>query len=152
MEDRTYQYPAIFAAAEEGGFVITFPDIPEAITQGENVSDAIEQGADALEEAIIGRINTGDPLPLPSKPTRGQFLIPVPAQTALKAALYEEVRARSTNKVELAAQLGIDEKEVRRLLDPHHPSKLVRIAEVLERIGKHIVIGIRDDKALAAGR
>jgi len=149
---RSYQYPADFAPAEEGGFVVTFPDIPEAITQGDTQSECIEQAVDALEEAIIGRINTGDDLPLPSTPTCGQYLIPVPAQTAFKAALYEEIHARSTNKVELAAQLGIDEKEVRRLLDPHHPSKLPRIAEVLGRIGKHIIVGVEDDKALAVGR
>lgn len=152
MENRNYQYPAVFTPADEGGYVITFPDVPEAITQGEDVTDCIEQAADALEEAIIGRINTGKDIPLPSSPTRGQFLIPVPPQTAFKAALYEEIHAKSTNKVELAAHLGIDEKEVRRLLDPHHPSKLPRIAEILERAGKHIVIGIADIKALAVGR
>src|SRR6266516_9009 len=113
---RAYRYPANFAPAEEGGFVITFPDVPEAITQGEAIEKCIEEATDALDEAIVGRINTGDEIPLPSPPRSGQYLIPVPAQTALKAALYEEIRSQGLNKVELAARIGVDEKEVRRLL------------------------------------
>ncbi|MDQ2777797.1 MAG: type II toxin-antitoxin system HicB family antitoxin [Acidobacteriota bacterium] len=147
---RSYQYPADFTPAEEGGFVISFPDVPEAITQGETPEQCIEQASDALEEAIIGRINTGEEIPLASEVQRGQFLIPVPAQTAFKAALYEEIRNQGLNKVEMAARLGIDEKEARRLLDPHHPSKLPRIAEILERVGKYIVVGVEDRKEITA--
>jgi antitoxin HicB len=127
IEMRSYQYPAVFTPAEEGGFVVTFPDVPEAIT---------------------GRINTGEEIPRPSAVQRGQYLIPVPPQTAFKAALYDEIHAQGLSKVELAAKLGIDEKEVRRLLDPYHPSKLPRIAEILERVGKHIVVQVEDDKEL----
>jgi antitoxin HicB len=44
-------YPADFEPAEEGGFVVTFPDIPEAITQGEDVEEALIHAADELESA-----------------------------------------------------------------------------------------------------
>ncbi len=130
--------------------MVTFPDVPEAITQGEDVENAIFEATDALEEALIGRINNGEDLPLPSKPQSGQYLIPVPAQTAFKAALYEGVRAQDMNKVELAAHIGIDEKEVRRLLSPYHASKLPRIAEVLERVGKRIVVCVEDEQEMVA--
>jgi antitoxin HicB len=145
---RSYQYPADFTPAKEGGFVITFPDVPEAITQGETIQDCIDQASDALEEAIVGRINIGDDIPIPSRIRAGQYLIPVPAQTAFKAALYEEIKRQGFSKVELAVSLGVDEKEVRRLLDPHHPSKLPRIAEILERVGKHIVVGVKDEREM----
>lgn len=145
---RSYQYPVNFKRAEEGGFVITFPDVPEAITQAETIEEALEEAADALEEAIIGRINTGEEIPAPSVPRKRQYLIPVPPQTAFKAALWEEIHGQRVNKVELAARLGIDEKEVRRLLDPHHASKLPRIAEILERVGKRIVVGVKDEREL----
>jgi antitoxin HicB len=112
--------------------------------------ECIEQAVDALDEAIIGRINMGTDLPLPSDHDPGQSLIPVPAQTAFKAALYEEIKSQSLSKVQLAARLGVDEKEVRRLLDPHHSSKLPRIAEILGRVGKHIVVGVQDDEAIDA--
>lgn len=147
---RKYEYPAKFKPAGEGGFVVTFPDIPEAITQGESIEDCIEQAADALEEAIIGRINTVEPIPAPSRAKKGQYVIPVPLQTACKAALYEEFSGTGLSKVEIAAKLGIDEKEVRRLLDPHHPSKPIRIEEILERAGKRLFIGVKDKAEMAA--
>jgi len=147
---RIYQYPADFAPAAEGGFVVTFPDIPEAITQGETIHECVEEAKDALDEAITGRINTGLKIPVASKPQSGQYLIPVPTQTAFKAALYEEISSKSMSKVELAHRLGIDEKEVRRLLNPHHPSKLPRIAEILERVGKSVVVQVEDEKEIAA--
>jgi antitoxin HicB len=145
---KTYRFPAEFARAEEGGFVITFPDFPEAITQAESFEEGLEEAEDALDEAITGRINTGRSIPEPSGIRKGQVAIPVPAQTAFKAALWEEIHDLS--KVEFAARLGIDEKEVRRLLDPHHPSKLPRIAEILERVGKRIVVQVQDEKEMAA--
>jgi antitoxin HicB len=146
---RSYQYPAEFTRAEEGGYVITFPDVPEAITQGETIEQCIGEASDALEEAIIGRINMGKDIPVPSIRQRGQYFIPLAAQSAFKAALYEEIKSQELNKVQLAAWLGIDEREVRRLLNPHHASKLPRIAEVLGRVGKRIVVGVEDEKEMA---
>jgi antitoxin HicB len=111
-------YPVILTPDEiDGGFVVTFTDVPEAITQGETVPEALVQAADALEEAIAGRIRRGDPIPEPS--TAGDRpRVPVPAQTAAKAALYLALRETGISKPELAARLE--------LLDPRHSSKLRR--------------------------
>lgn len=48
-------YPAIFHVAEEGGFWITFPDLPECITQGDNMQEAYEMAVDALGLALVSR-------------------------------------------------------------------------------------------------
>jgi len=150
MGNKGYQYAAVFTPAEEGGYVVTFPDVPEAITQGESIQECIKEAADALEEAIIGRINTGKVIPEASAAKSGDYLIPVPPQSAFKAALYEEIQRRGWTNIEVASFLGVDEKEVRRLLDPHHPSKLPRIAEILERVGKRIVVSVQDENQLVA--
>jgi hypothetical protein len=68
--------------------------------------------------------------------------VAVPAQTATKAALYVALRQRQLTQVDLAARLQCDEKEVRRLLDPHHASKLSRLEAALALLGQHIVIGV----------
>ena len=61
---RNFVYPAILTPDErDGGFVVTFPDVPEAITQREDMSDALQQAADCLEEAIAGRIRREACLP-----------------------------------------------------------------------------------------
>jgi len=41
-------YPAIFHKAEEGGFWVSFPDFPEALTQGENIEETYEMAVEAL--------------------------------------------------------------------------------------------------------
>ena len=45
-------------------------------------------------------------------------------------------------KVQLAKQLGVDEKQVRRLLDPHYAPKLPRIGQAIAMLGKRLVIGL----------
>ena len=48
-------YPAVFHTAEEGGFWVTFPDIPECMTQGDNMQEAYEMAVDALGLALTSR-------------------------------------------------------------------------------------------------
>ena len=61
-------YPALFHKAEEGGFWITFPDLPECMTQGDNMEDAYEMASDALGLAIVSRQENQEALPVPSEP------------------------------------------------------------------------------------
>jgi antitoxin HicB len=143
-----FAYPVMLTADEiDGGFVVTFPDLPEAITQGEDAASALDEAADALEEAIAGRIRRGDPIPHPSATSGSQQQIPVPALTAAKAALYLSLQESGISKSELAARLGCDEKEVRRLLDPRHPSKLPRIERALSFLGKSLAVRLVDEAA-----
>lgn len=127
---------------EDGGFVVKFIDFPEAITQGENVDDALLEAADCLEETIANRIAMGLPIPDPSPAKSDQYSVPLPAQMAAKAALYLAVQETGISKVELAKKLGCDEKEVRRLLDPHHSSKIPRIESALHAVGKKLIVGV----------
>jgi antitoxin HicB len=141
-------YPVILTPDEaDGGFVVTFPDLPEAITQAEDAAGALHEAADALEEAIAGRIRRGDPIPRPSTTAGSGLYVPVPALTAAKAALCLALRESGLSKSELAARLGCDEKEVRRLLDPRHPSKLPRIERALSALGKSLAVRMVDEAA-----
>ncbi|MFL6199316.1 MAG: type II toxin-antitoxin system HicB family antitoxin [Thermoanaerobaculia bacterium] len=143
-----FAYPVTLTSDEtDGGFVVTFPDVPEAITQGNDVTDALVQAADALEEAIAGRIRRGDSIPEPSKARPDQPVVLVPALTAAKAALYLALREAGISKSELAGRLGCDEKEVRRLLDPKHLSKLPGIQKALAALGKGIAVRLVDEAA-----
>ena len=141
---RNFVYPALLTPDEQdGGFVVTFPDVPEAITQGEGVSDALQQAADCLEEAIAGRIRRRACLPEASPTGPGYYPVPLPAQTAAKAALYLAIRQAGMTPGEGAVCLHCDEKEVRRLLDPRHASDLSRLAEALEAFGQQLVVGVQ---------
>ncbi len=63
----------------------------------------------------------------------------------LPEALTEgrDEREAGITRSQLAARLGCDEKEVRRLLDPRHPSKLPRIEQALAQLGKRLVVEMR---------
>ncbi len=61
-------YPAIFHKAEEGGYWISFPDIPECLTQGDNMEQAYEMAVDALGLAISSRYQQKEDIPTPSEP------------------------------------------------------------------------------------
>jgi len=137
-----FTYPARVRKDRAGFFLVTFPDFPEAATDGKSVDESLHNAADALEEAIAGRINRGEPVPRPGPVKIRQRRIPVPAQVAVKAALYMAVKDAGIKNTELARRLGADEKEVRRLLDPHHRSKLPRLEAALEALGRKLVIGI----------
>jgi antitoxin HicB len=135
------QFPANFEAAEEGGFVVTFPDIPEAITQGEDVEDAKLHAADALETALDFYFDAQRPVPVPSKPKRGQHLIELPASLSAKVLLVNEMNAQKVRPAELARRLQVTPQEVTRLINPRHKSKIDGIALALKALGK--TMGIR---------
>jgi antitoxin HicB len=142
-----FSYPVTLTHEEAaGGFVVTFQDLPEAITQGETTVEALAEAADALAEAIAGRIRRGDLIPEPS-PAENRPTVPVPAQIAAKAALYLALRENGVSRSELADRLSCDEKEIRRLLDPRHPSKLPRIQKALAVLGKGLSLRLVDEAA-----
>ena len=134
---REFVYPARFAAdKKDGGFVVTFRDIPEAITQGDSIEECLEEAAGALQAALEGRIMSDLDIPVASKAKRGEHLVAVPIQTALKTALFLEMREAGITRVELARRLRIDEKEARRMLDPHHSTKADRLEKALAVLGR----------------
>lgn len=61
-------YPAIFHLADEGGFWISFPDIPECLTEGDDWEQAYDMATDALGLAITSRLQNNENVPLPSSP------------------------------------------------------------------------------------
>jgi hypothetical protein len=60
-----------------------------------------------------------------------------------KGALYLAMKEAAISKAALARTPQIDEKEVRRLLDPDHPSKLPRMEEALRALGKRLGLSLQ---------
>ena len=137
-----FQYPVALTTAEEGGYVVTCRDLPQLITQGEDQQDALEQAADAMDEVFATYMIEGIDFPEPGKARRREHLVAPPAETMAKAALYIAMRQAGISKMQLAKRLGVDEKEVRRLLNPHYGSKLPRIAQAINLLGQRLVIDL----------
>ena len=137
-----FEYPVLLTPAEEGGFVVTCRDLPQLVTQGDDEPDALVQAADAMDELFATYMLGAIEFPAPSKPRRREHLVSPPAETTAKAALYVAMRQAGISKTQLAKRLGVDEKEVRRLLDPHYGSKLPRIAHAISLLGQRLVVGL----------
>ena len=90
-----FRYPVTLTPDEaDGGWVVTFADVPEAITQGDTLEECLEQAADCLEEAIAGRIEDGMDLPEPSEAAEGQRLVDLPMQPLRRRTLHGARGAR----------------------------------------------------------
>lgn len=137
-----FEYPVLLTPAEEGGFVVTCRDLPPLVTQGEDMDGALAEAADAMDEVFAMYMHGKDAFPAPSAARPGEYVVAPPAATMAKAALYVAMQEAHITNVELANRLGVDEKEVRRLLDPRYASKLPRIAQAVAALGKRLVIGL----------
>ena len=139
-----YIYAALIQDDPDGGYLVTFPDVPEAITAGADRAEARRNGAEALGLALRGYLVDGQPLPRPKAKGRGLVSIPVNADDALKLAVVEAFRAAGISKSELARRLGKQENEARRILDPDYPTKLTALDAALRALGKQVLVSVRD--------
>ena len=139
-----FAYPIILTEDPSGGYVASCPDLPEVLTQGEDRRQAVEEATDALEEAIAGRIRRGEEIPESSTVGEDEDVevVRVPPIMAAKAALAIALRGSGLSQSAFARQIGADEKEVRRLLDPRHPSKLPRLQRVLQSVNQHVELRV----------
>jgi antitoxin HicB len=135
-------YPAHLEAAEEGGFVVTFPQVPEAITQGEDEDEALLNAVDALETALSFYIDAGRDLPHAGKVKRGQRVVIPSALACIKLALYQSMRDQGVKKSELARRLGWHMPQVDRLLDLNHASRLDQAEAALRSLGRTLEVKV----------
>lgn len=139
-----YVFAASIEPDPDGGFLVTFPDVPEAITFGDTMAEARISGAEALGLALRGIAVMGRSLPRPQAAGKGLVPIAVAPDTALKLAVVEAFAQSGLSKRELARRLGKAEGEARRILDPDHPTKVQALEAALAVLGKDIVISVRD--------
>lgn len=131
---------------DSDGWLLRCPDLPELLTGGTDRVEALESATDALEEVIAARIRHGEALPVPSPPPGGLdadwALVALPPLMAAKAALAEELRESGLTRSALARRIGVDEKEVRRFLDPRHATKLARLHDALGKLGLDVELRV----------
>ena len=138
-----FTFPAIIKKDEAGFFLVTFPDIQFAATDGKTMAEALEEARDCLEEAIAVSIADNLDFPFSSSIRKGHHSIPLTARMSAKAALYIAVRETGISKSELARRLGVDEKEIRRMLSPRHQTKLPRIERALSVLGYQLSVSLQ---------
>jgi antitoxin HicB len=136
------RFPTNLEPQEEVGFVVTFPYIPEAITQGENKIDALARAQDALESALEFYFEGAESVPEPSNVTPGQEYVELPASVSAKVLLLNEMVRQAVRPADLARRLDTTPQEVNRLTNLRHATKIDRIAGALKVLGKTLEIRI----------
>ncbi|MEI6414467.1 MAG: hypothetical protein WCP34_09435 [Pseudomonadota bacterium] len=128
-------YPASFKTYPNGQVGAFFTDVPEAMTCGTTRNHALELARDALTVAFSGYLDRGRDIPMPGKPKHGQPVVVLSSRVVIKIAIYTLMREQGVTQTALADRLGIDGRQVRRILDLDHESRLSQMEAALAVLG-----------------
>ena len=136
-----FKYPATITK-DGRDLLVTFKDVPEAITFGKTESDALSKAVDALETGLSFYVDARKPLPKPSKAKRGQKLVSPSSLESAKLGVYQAMMNQGIKKAELARRLGWHMPQIDRLFDLKHSSKFDQIEAAATVLGCHIEITV----------
>lgn len=138
-----FRYPVKLTADKtDGGYVATFPDIPEAITQGDTKEKALSHAKDALKSALDFYFDDKRCIPPPSTPRRGQPVVELPASLAAKVLLLNEMVRQGVRPVDLARRLKTTPQEINRLTNIRHTTRIDGIESALRVLGKTLEVRV----------
>ena len=136
-----FDYPVILTP-DDGTVLVTFPDVPEAITFGADEDEALLQAVDALETGLSFYIDARKPLPTPSQSAPGQKTVRPSALESAKLGVYQAMTTQGIRKAELARRLGWHLPQVDRLFDLNHASRFDQIEAAARALGRHLEVRV----------
>lgn len=134
-----YAYPCD-VEPDEDGFMVTFPDVPGALTWGADIGEALENAEEVLELALGDYIEKQKELPIPSPPTTNQEIVILHPPFAAKLALHDTILQQEIAVKELGYRLGISEADVQQMLDPYINTPISQLSRALQVTGRRIVV------------
>jgi antitoxin HicB len=137
-----FKFPARFEPAPDGGYVVTFRDIPEALPQGDTREEAEVMALDALVCAMDFYFEDRRAVPLPSKARRSEVLVELPPSVSAKVELLNRVIESQTRPADLARAMGIKPQEITRILDLHHATKIDTLAQAFSALGYELALSV----------
>jgi antitoxin HicB len=135
------RYAVTLTPDENGTLLVTVPDLPEALTFGEDRTDALVRAIDAIETALMAAMAAREDIAEPK--ASGSEHVTLPALTSAKVALYQAMRAEDVGKAELGRRLDVALPQIDRLLDLRHNSRLNAIERALAVLGRSMTIVVR---------
>jgi len=123
--------------------LVEVPDVPGALTFGQDREEALLRAPDAIETVLIGYMSDRRDIPKPRAGAKGPFAT-LPALTEAKLALYTAMRTAKVSKAELARRLNCHMPQVDRLLDLRHASRLDQMEAAFRALGKQLSVDVRD--------
>lgn len=135
-----FRYPALVEPNGEGGFIASFRDVPEALTEAPSLEELKTMARDALITAIDFYIERHRAFPAASSPEEGEMIISLPPSVVAKVLLLNAMVEQNVRPSDLARKLGLRRQDITRLTDIHHSTKIDTIGEALYALGKDLVI------------
>lgn len=134
-------YP-VTLTPDTDGFCVTFRDIPEAISQGDTMDEALEMAQDALMVAMEFYFEDNRAVPMPSQAQDGEHLVSLPPSVWAKVLLLNEMLCQNVSQAELAKRMGIIPQQVTRIVDLSHTTKIDTLANAFAKLGKQLQVGL----------
>lgn len=128
-----YAYP-LDLRPDDGTVVATCPDVPEMGTAADTAAEARSRAVEALVVMLDHYLETGRPIPAPS-PAEGRPVAVLPTAVCAKLALHAEMQRQKVTQAELARRLGVDPRQVRRMLDLTHQGRGGDVDAALAALG-----------------
>ena len=137
-----FKYPALFEPNGSNGFIVSFRDVKEALTEGASLEEAKENAIDALITSIEFYIEKNKPFPLPSKPKHNEILICLPISIVTKILLLNAMAEDHIRPIDLANKMGVKPQEVNRILNLKHNSKIDTIEKAFKALNLNLNVYI----------
>jgi antitoxin HicB len=131
-------YPAIVKKQEPSGYFVQFPDLREAVTQGETVEEALCNASEVLTLALDHRLGRDREIPLPSRPSGKAYWVAPDAKT--QAAILVRLSRGDRSVADLARALGTSWPAVARLEDPRHSPSLRNLERTAAALGQKLIV------------
>jgi len=136
------KYPVKLVLDTNDTLLVTFPDIPEAVTYGETRAEALQNAVDALESMIMAKMDDKEEIPMPSK-FSGKDFVSLSVVSTAKILLYNAFQKSKLSKSALARLIGCHPPQIERLLDLNHDSKMSQIEKALAALGLALNVNLR---------
>ena len=137
-----FKYPALFESNGNNGFIVSFRDVKEALTEGSSLEEAKENAIDALITSIEFYIEANKPFPLPSKPKNNEILICLPISIVTKILLLNAMAENHIRPIDLANKMGVRPQEINRILNLKHNTKIDTIEKAFNALNLNLTIYI----------
>ncbi len=133
------EYPAKIEKDDDGFFFVSFHDIPEALTQGETMEEAVFNASEVLTLALEHRMDEKEAIPEPSK-TKSQGAHMISPDAKVQAAMLVRNARADRSLAELARALETSWPAAQRLESPHHSPSLKMLNKAASALGKRLVL------------
>ena len=136
-----FDYP-VTLTRDGDAILVTFADVPEAITFGVDAQEALIHAVDALETALSFYVDARAALPVPTKARARQKTVRPSALECAKLGVYQAMTNQGIRKAELARRLGWHMPQVDRLFDLRHASRLDQIESAARALGCEVEVRV----------